>query len=357
VSRAFWAPGRVNLIGEFTDLSGGQVLPAALDLGIRLEAVPGDRIRLTSSEREGVALCGPDGARLGKPLRGWARYVAAVAAELDLLGRPRVGLEGEITSTLPIGTGLSSSAALEVAVTLALCAVAEFPLAPLDLALAAQRAEHRAVGVPSGIMDQAVAMLGRAGHLLLLDTASLEYEHVAFPPQLVLLIVYSGVSRRLEHSGYGQRRDELTEALAALHAGEAVALPARPAQRLRHVLTENERVGETVRLLSEPTQANLDRLGDVFREAHESLQRDFDATTPELDLLVELAYQAGARAARMTGGGFGGSIVALADSSEAEAIATDLVAEYNARSGRRGRAFVCAPADGARELFDTPEQA
>jgi galactokinase len=349
VSRAFWAPGRVNLIGEFTDLSGGLVLPAALDLGIRLEGVPADTIRLNSSQRAGVAFCAPDGTRQGKLLRGWARYVAAVAAELDLLGRPRVGLQGEITSTLPIGTGLSSSAALEVAVALALCAVAEFPLEPLGLARAAQRAEHRAVGVPSGIMDQAVAMLGRAGHLLLLDTGSLEYEHVSLPPQLVLLIVYSGVSRRLEHSGYGERRDELTEALAALRRGEA-ALRAKPARRLRHVTTENERVGETVRLLREPTEANLDRLGEVFREAHESLRRDFEATTAELDLLVELAYEAGARAARMTGGGFGGSIVALADSSEAERIATELVAEYNARSGRRGRAFVCAPADGAREL-------
>jgi hypothetical protein len=185
------------------------VLPAAINVGIRIEAAPAERIRLTSQELDGVALCAPDGRALGEEPQGWSRYVADVAAELALLGRPPVGLEGEITSTLPIGTGLSSSAALEVAVAIALCAVADFRLEPLELALAARRAEHRAVGVPSGIMDQAASLLGRAGHALLLDTDSLEYEHVPLPPELTLVVVYSGVSRQLEHSGYGQRRQEL----------------------------------------------------------------------------------------------------------------------------------------------------
>jgi galactokinase len=306
-----------------------------------------------------VALCTPDGSPLGEAPQGWARYVAAVAAELALLGRPPVGLEGQITSTLPIGTGLSSSAALQVAVAIALCTVADFRLEPLELALAARRAEHR-VGVPSGIMDQAAALLGRARHALFLDTDSLEYEHVRLHPELALVVVHSGVSRQHEHSGYGERRRELMEAVAALQGRnpreltvaevDELGLAPKPARRLRHVVTENDRVRETVRLLRDASDRSLDRLGEVFREGHESLRRDFEATTAELDLLVELAYANGATAARMTGGGFGGSIVALADGSEAATLAEKITAAYLARSGRRGNAIVCEASDAAGEL-------
>jgi galactokinase len=336
------------------------VLPVALDLGIRIDAERADLVSLTSRERDGTARCTPDGTPLGGQPRGWARYVAAVAAELALLGRPAVGLEGEIASTLPIGTGLSSSAALEVAVATALCALADFTPEPMELALAARRAEHRAVNVPSGIMDQAASLLGRAGHALFLDTRTLEYEQVPVPPQLALVIVHSGVSRRLEHSGYTERRQELQEALDALGGQDArrltvgdvdrLALAPKPARRLRHVVAESNRVRETVRLLREPSEANLSRLGEVFREGHESLHRDFEATTAELDLLVELAYERGARAARMSGGGFGGSIVALVDAGRAAAFAQDLESAYHARSDRRGRAMVCHASGGAREL-------
>jgi galactokinase len=358
--RSFWAPGRVNLIGEFTDLCGGLVFPATLELGIRVDGAPAEQISLTSRARDGVARCAPDGTPLVKAQSGWARYVAAVALELARLGRPPVGLDGEITSTLPIGTGLSSSAALEIAVGIALCAVADFSLEPLELALAARQAEQRAVGVPSGVMDQAASLLGRAGHVLLLDTGSLEHEHVPFPSKLALLVVHSGISRRLEHSGYGERRRELQSALTSLggrRVGELtpgdvdeLGLAPTPARRLRHVVTENERVRVAVQLLREPSDRNLDRLGEVFREGHESLRTDFEVTTPELDLLVDLAYACGARAARMTGGGFGGSIVALADREGAPALAADVRAAYEARSGRRSQAIVCDPSDGAREL-------
>jgi galactokinase len=336
------------------------VLPVALDLGVRIDAEPADLVSLTSRERDGVARCAPDGTPVGGKPHGWARYVVAVAAELAALGRPPVGLEGELTSTLPIGTGLSSSAALETAVATALCAVADFRLEPLELALAAQRAEHRAVNVPSGIMDQAASLLGRAGHALFLDTGSLEYEHVLLPQQLALVIVHSGVSRQLEHSGYIERRQELQRALDALGGRDPrrIAVPEIdeldlapvPARRLRHVVAESDRVRETVRLLRAPSETNLSRLGEVFREGHESLRRDFEATTPELDLLVELAYETGARAARMTGGGFGGSIVALVDEEHATALAAKVAGDYEARTGRRGSALVCAAADGAREL-------
>ncbi|MFL6036238.1 MAG: galactokinase [Gaiellaceae bacterium] len=320
-ARAFWAPGRVNLIGEFTDLVGGLVLPVALDLGIRLECVPSER---TSLESDAL----PDDG-------GWQRYVAAVEVELAALGRPAVGIAGTVRSDLPIGSGLSSSAALEVAVATALCGVAEFHVEPLDLARALQRAEHRAVGVPSGIMDQAASLLGRAGHALLLDTGTLEYEYVPLPPHLALVVLDSGVSRQLESSKYGDRRREL-------EAGE----PAR----VRHIETENARVREVVAILREPGQPRLAELGRLFTDGHASLRNDFEVTIPELDTLVELAREAGAVAARMTGGGFGGSIVALVEQERADAFARRVISEYRRRYGKRGRAYVSAASDGAHEL-------
>jgi galactokinase len=325
VRRTFWAPGRVNLIGEYTDLVGGLVLPVALDLGIRLEGEPAEEIVLRSA-RYGAVRLPADGS--GAAPDGWGRYVAAVAAELDELGRAPVGLAGELTSTLPAGAGLSSSAAVEIAVATALCACADFVVEPLELAKAARRAEHRAVGAPSGIMDQAASLLGLAGQALLLDTATFAYEHVPLPPDLALVVVDSGVARALEGTGYATRRREL-------EAGHP--------KRRRHVESENERVRAVVQALREDDRAAL---GDLFRAGHRSLRNDLEVSTPELDRLVELAYGHGAVAARMTGGGFGGAIVALATESGAGELAGRILAGYEGN----GRAFVCRASGGAREL-------
>jgi len=308
----FFAPGRVNLIGEYTDLVGGLVLPVAIDLGTTLVCDVADEIELRSANE----------------VPGWERYVDAVVRELDKLGRPPVGLRGTLTSTLPIGAGLSSSAALEVVVGSALCAAAEFRPDPLELAQALRRAEHAAVGVPSGIMDQAASLLGRSGHALLLDTGSLAYEYVPIPPDLAFVLVDSGAPRTLAGSGYAERKREL-------EAGEP--------RRLRHVRTENERVLAVADALR---RDDPDALGRLFREGHESLRVDLEVTTPELDRLVELAYEHGAVAARMTGGGFGGAIVALASRGDADAFAARILAAY----GPAGRAFVSFASDGAREL-------
>jgi galactokinase len=334
--RSFWAPGRVNLIGEYTDLAGGLVLPAALDLGVRIDAVPAEGIKLQSDGYEDPAELAADGT--GLEGGGWGRYVSAVAVELALLGRPSIGLEGRVSSTLPVGAGLSSSAALEVVVAVALCAVADFSVEPMALAQAARRSELRAVGVPSGIMDQAASLLGRAGHAILLDTDSLQHELVPLPPELALVIVDSGVSRSLESSAYMTRQRELEQALNA--DGD---LDETLARRLRHIETENARVLEVVAALRE---GRLGELGELFRAGHESLRRDLEVTTPELDQLVELAYAHGAVAARMTGGGFGGSIVALTEADEAREVGESIVRDY----GGRGRAYVCTASDGASEL-------
>jgi len=252
------------------------------------------------------------------------------------LGRPAVGIGGRVHSTLPIGAGLSSSAALEVAVATALCAFADFTLEPLELARAAQRAEHRAVGVPSGIMDQAASVLGRAGHAVLIETGTLAYEHIPLPPQITLVIVDTGVSRRLESSDYGERRRELEAGLPS---------------RVRHVESENSRVAEVASILREAGQPRLGELGPLFAEGHESLRVDFEVTIPELDLLVALAVEEGALAARMTGGGFGGSIVALVERDGADAFARRVLARYRERMDNNGAAYVANASNGAGEIL------
>ena len=333
MTRTFVAPGRVNLIGEHTDYAGGLVLPAAIDLAVRIQGGAAERIRLESEQFPAVVDLDPRGGE-GE---GWGRFAAAVASELDALGRAPVGFAGRVTSTLPVGAGLSSSAALEVAIGMALCAVADFAIEPLALAEVAQRAEHRAVGVPCGIMDQAASVLGEEGHAILLDTGTLEHRAVPLPPEVTLVIVDSGVRHVLADSGYADRRRELEQALTA--DGE---LEPQLARRLRHLRTENERVRDVVACLDRGDAAGL---GALFRAGHESLRDDFEVSTPELDRLVDRAYEAGAVAARMTGGGFGGSIVALVESGRAEAFATRVA---QAVPGARG--FVTRAAAGAREL-------
>lgn len=357
--RRFHAPGRANLIGEHTDHTGGLVLPAAIDRGITLTArLGGDRIALDSDAVEESVDLPADGA--APPVQGWGRFVAAVAAELDAAGRPPMGLQGSLASDLPRAAGLSSSAALEVVVATALCAAAGYGLDPLELAALCRRAEHRAVGVPSGIMDQAVSLLGREDHALLLDCATLEHRHVPLPADHRLVLIDSGVRRELSGSAYAARTEELAASLGALGRRRPsqvdplelddllVGLDDVPARRLRHVVTENARVRAAARALAD---GDLAHLGELFAASHASLRDDFEVSTPELDRLVLLAGQAGARAARMTGAGFGGSIVALVHERRVGQVVEQVVAGYRAAHPQR-RAVVhrCRAVAGAREL-------
>jgi galactokinase len=303
---SFWAPGRVNLIGEHTDYSGGLVLPIAIQLGITI----------TFEAANGIELDAPGGER----------YVDAVVAELAELGRPDIGLVGRVDADLPQGAGLGSSGAFEVAVALALCEVAWFDVEPLELALACQRAERRAVGVPSGILDQAASLLGREGHALLLDCGTLEHRWVEVPPELAIVVVDSGERHSHEESGYADRRREL-------EAGNP--------RRVRHVRTENERVRSAVKALE---ARDLDALGRLFAASHASLRDDYEVSTAALDRVVEAAVAAGALGARMTGGGFGGSVVALARIEAAD----DVLRGTLARAGTQG--WTVRVAGGATRL-------
>jgi galactokinase len=359
VVRIFRAPGRANLIGEHTDHTDGLVLPVAIDLAVTLETeLGGSTIELTSSAARGRVEVPADGSRT--PPEGWGRFVSAVAAELAELGRAPIGLRGHLSSDLPQGAGLSSSAALEVAVALALCAAADLELQPLELASACRRAERRAVGVPSGIMDQAASVLGRADHAVRLDCGTLEHRLVPLPRDHRLLVIDSGVQRQLESSAYADRTRELGEALVVLEGRRPAdigleelptllaGLDDVPGRRLRHVVTENHRVRSTEAAL---LAGDLELVGQLFDEGHASLRDDFEVTVPELDTLVGLARRHGATAARMTGAGFGGAIVALVRENLVDDLEGRVVDDYSdAHPSRTATVHRCRAADGAGEI-------
>jgi galactokinase len=302
------APGRVNLIGEHTDYAGGLALPLAIDRSVvvRGEAA-GDAIHLRSELFRDTVEVSLDGQTAS---HGWGRRVAGVVAELAAMGRQPVGFDGVVAGDLPAGAGLGSSGAFGVAVARALCAVGRLELTSLEFVRACRRAEERATGVPCGLLDQAAAVLGRAGRALFLDCASIDHRLVALPNDLAVLVADSGVHRRVEETAYAERRREL-------EAGHR--------RRVRHVESENERVLAAVAALERDDRGAL---AEIFAAGQASLRDDYEVSIPELDRLVEEALAAGAFAARLTGAGFGGCIVALADADRAEAVLATLAARY-----------------------------
>ena len=326
------APGRVNLIGDHTDHMGGLALPCAIDLGITITGDRADAIDLTSTiddERVQIDLHGPSTVATG-----WGRYVAAVAA----LVPDALGIRGTIGSDLPVGAGLSSSAALEVATALAL----GFAGPPMDLALLAQRAEHDATGTPTGLLDQLAITHGLDGHALFIDFTTLAVEPVRVPDDLDLVVVHSGQRRSVETSAYAERvaHCEAATALVGPLPGadrdriEEIADPVLRS-RARHVRTECDRVRAAVDALRAD---DIDALGELMNASHRSLRDDFEVSTPRLNELVEtLVAVPGVHGARLTGAGFGGCVVAVCD---AGAIADP--------SAITGRGWIVRPSTAAR---------
>jgi galactokinase len=348
--RLFRAPGRVNLIGGHVDYHEGWVVPMAIDRDVVIAARRRDdgRIRVRSLDLEGVvdvAADGSDDATTVVPR--WGRLVAAVARTLADAGRPAVGVELAVATSLTIGGGLSSSAAFEVAVALALNDAAEFVLDAPKLAVATQQAEHLATGVPCGVQDQMAALCGVVDHALLLDCRTFDVEALPVPGSLRVLIVHSGVPRTLEGSPYAQRRAE-GEAVAAAIGVRALrdALPeqVRDHPRGRHAVAEMQRVLDFADALR---RADTDALGRLMLASHASLRDDMEVSTPELDTLVACLVDAGSLGARLTGGGFGGCVVALVPTERAEEISRVAPERYRERTGREPNAMVVRAAAGA----------
>jgi galactokinase len=305
-----FAPGRVNLIGDHTDYTGGFALPMAIQLGTTVTLAPGgDRVVLRSPSEITAADVPLDVADPAADA-GWARYIAGVVAEL----RPPVGGKGDVYTSLPIGAGLSSSAALEVAVALAL----GFQGRPLELATACQRAEQRSSGVPCGVMDQLASAAGVEGHALLIDCAATSIHPIRIPDGCEVVAVHSGRTRTLADSQYADRRRECEAAAAQVGPlrDATVADLKRIAdettrRRGRHVITENDRVLAFAAALG---SGELDEAGSLMVQSHSSLKDDFAVSTPELDQLVaNLLNRPGVYGARLTGAGFGGCVVALTE--------------------------------------------
>ena len=346
----FRAPGRVNLIGGQVDYHEGWVVSMAIDrdVVVTARARADGRVVARSDELTGIVDISADGSDdPGAVQPAWGRVVGGVTRVLAELGRAAVGADISITSTVPIGGGLSSSAAFEVAVALALCDVAGLAPAPRDLALAAQRAEHVATGVPCGTQDQLASVFGQAGHALLLDCRSLEIEALLLPPELRVLVVHSGVPRTLEGSPYAQRRAESIEvgrSLGLRALRDATLEQVRDHPRGRHAVTEMARVRAFADALR---TGDIDALGPLMLASHASSRDDMEVSTPELDALVECLVGAGALGARLTGAGFGGCVVALVPVGRADAIASAATAAYRESTGREPTAWIVHAADGA----------
>jgi galactokinase len=347
------APGRVNLMGDHTDYNEGFVLPVAIDLDCLVAARPrrDGRVRVRSldvASPDDVVEVAGDGSDEPSTIEPrWGRYIAGTVRALGELGRPPVGLDAALTSTVPQGSGLSSSAALEVAAALALCQAAGFEVARRDLAKACQEAERIASGVPCGIMDQLVSLLAEPGSALMIDCRSLEVEAVPIPEGVVVAAVHCGLPRELRSSEYAERR-AACEAVAR-RLGLRSLRDAHPGQVesdpfARHVVTENERVLDTARALA---AGELDALGPLFAASHASLRDDFRVSTPELDALVGALVEAGALGARLTGAGFGGCVVALVDESRADTVLERACAAYKSATGLSPVSFTCRAAASA----------
>jgi len=362
------APGRVNLIGEYTDFNLGFVLPAAIDLEIWIALVPWDRreVRLTSAEMAETRSFSLDGlTRPDGPERTWIDYVAATAWAMAEAGLPTRGFRGVMNSTVPVGSGLSSSAALEMASSWALAVPGAPRPGPERIAAIGQRGENAFVGVNCGIMDQFASAAGKADHALLIDCRSNTFTAAPLPCHLSLVVCDTSAPRRLGSSAYNTRREEceiavriiaerepgvssLRDVSVAMFERNRDRLPDVVSRRAEHVVREDERVLEAVAALAAD---DLPAVGRLFAASHDSLRDLFEVSCAELDTMVDIARAVpGVAACRMTGAGFGGCTVNLVERGREEDLRRAVLSEYPRRTGLAPKVHVVSAVDGAGPL-------
>jgi galactokinase len=387
------APGRANLMGEHTDYNDGFVLPFALGQGVTAAAgiAAGSgasgarRLTLCSRQEPDSVVEVPLSGLAPGQVTGWAAYPAGVAWALEAAGYRVPGACVAIDSDLPVGAGLSSSAALECATALALAALAGVEIPRADLVTIARRAENEFVGVPTGVMDQSASLRCQAGHALLLDCRSLEVAQVPFDPGAAgaaLLLVNTRARHALSDGEYGRRRAECEEAARRLDVPSlrSITDPAEVERlddpvlrrRARHVVADDQRVLEVVALLrslpgapgfsaavagssaaaasSAGAAGAYGEIGRLLSRAHASLRDDFEVSWPEADVAVEAALAAGAAGARMIGGGFGGSVLALAPAASLDTVRDSITSAFAERAWTAPEFLSATPADAARRL-------
>lgn len=328
------ASGRVNLIGEHIDYNGGTVLPAAIHLYVQVALGYNDcgQNRIVSAQFDGFDKRLPGTGRQGL----WSDYAAGALEKAAQLGVLKGTVDVAIESTIPDGAGLSSSSALVAAVLRACCKLTGCQIEPKDMALASKAVENDYIGMPCGIMDQMAIALTEPGQALALDTAGLDYERIAIPEEFTFPILHSGVHRKLSDGRYKTRFEECADARAALgaqhlcHLNEAQvtqisSLPENLSARTRHVVSEHQR---TLSAIMAMRVSDITQLGRLMSESHASYSCDFAASTPEIDALVADCVALGAYGARLTGGGFGGCIVALGPSGFAEDWSKDVLKRH-----------------------------
>jgi galactokinase len=367
------APGRVNLIGEHTDYNGGFVLPAAIGFSCWVGIAPRDdrKLVLFSENFEESAEADLDNLSI-RPTGKWPDYPLGVAWALEQTRSTGCGANTYISGEVPLGAGLSSSAAIEVSVGYALLEISHCPIDRTQLALLCQRAENEFVGMRCGIMDQFTACYGRTGHALLLDCRSLEFRLVPIPPKVHLVICNTMVRHKLAASEYNARRSEceegvrkLGEVLPGIRALRDVTfeqleqhrgcLTDKVYRRCRHIITENDRVHGAVSALQ---SGGISDLTQLMADSHRSLRDDFEVSCRELDIMVEIAArQRGTYGARMTGGGFGGCTINLVDAAHSLEFQRQVAAEYQSATGLKPDVYICEASEGAEAIhIGEPDQ-
>ncbi len=353
------APGRVNLIGEHTDYNDGFVLPMAIDHAVWLALRPRDdkTVRLFSLDLETESAFELDSLTKGSD---WIEYPKSIAYELMKAGYELRGFDAVMTGDVPRGAGLSSSAAVELAVARAFAAVSGFEWDAPKMAKISQKAENEWVGVNCGIMDQMASAACKEGHALFLDCRSLEIQHAPLPQSVSIVILDTSTRRGLVGSAYNERRNQCEEAarwfgVKALRdvsvseferkTKDESGLSEVALKRARHIVTENARVLEAMEVMK---AGNVKRLGELFNASHDSLRDDFEVTNDALNIMVDCAReQVSCYGARMTGAGFGGCAVALVKEENAAEFATSVSAAYRQKSNMEAAVYVCKASEGA----------